>query len=139
MSIEDVGVVFDSMPAELAGYRRVGSGDGEHLVEYDGEGPNLFLQSGEHRRMEGGELSPAEFLQLVADSGEIDIIDSVLEGDDVWLHGSTTVGGEDEPEDWTEYLMVWGEAEGEFLLWFNAMSQADLDAIIEAFVAAANG
>ena len=137
-TVEAIGTVFEAMPVEVAGYSRVDdAGGGEHLVDYGDGGPSAFVQFGEHRVVDGVNLSTAEFLSWMAGSGELDIIGSVLEDDVVWLHGSTAVG--DETGEWTEYLLVWGEAEGESLFWFTAESQEDLDALAEGFVEAATG
>jgi hypothetical protein len=136
-TIEGIATVFESMPAEVAGYPRVDEGLGEHAVAYAGDGPNVFTQSGEHRVMDGEELSPARFLTLMADSGDFDVSGSVLEDDVVWLHASARVPGESRGQ--TEYFLVWAEAEGEYLFFFNARSEDDLDAVVEAFVEAAKG
>ena len=132
---EEIAVAYDSMPAEVAGFPRVGGPSGEHLVDYGGEeggGPSLWNQSGDHRIVNGEELSPAQFLSFITGTGELDIIDSDLEGDVVWVQASTTVG--DGSGEWTEYMLVCGDADGEFLFFFNAFSPEDLDAVVGAFV-----
>jgi len=139
-TVEEIAAAYDSMPAEVAGFSRVGGLSGEHLVDYGGEdarGPSLWNQSGDHRIVNGEELSPAEFLTFIVGTGEVDIIDSHLEGDVVWVQGSTTVG--DESGEWTQYMLACGDAEGEFLFFFNAFSQADLDAVVKAFVETLGG
>lgn len=134
-TVEEIAAAYDSMPAEVAGFRRVSGPSGEHLVDYGGEGangPSLWNQGGDHRIVNGQELSPAEFLTFMAGTGELDIIDSDLEGEVVWLQVATTVG--DESGEWTEYLLVCGNADGEHLLFFNAFSPEELDAVVKAFV-----
>jgi hypothetical protein len=134
-TVEEIAAAYDSMPAEVAGFRRVGGPSGEHLVDYGGEGangPSLWNQGGDHRIVNGEGLSPAEFLAFMAGTGELDIIDSHLEGEVVWLQVATPVG--DQSGEWAEYMLACGDADGEHLFFFNAFSPEDLDAVVKAFV-----
>ena len=133
-TIEEIAVVFAAMPDEVAGYPRVGEPAGEHLVEYGfTDGMSIFVQGSEHRTGADGEvMSPGEVLAEMATGGELDVIDSALDGDPVWLHAATI--GED-----TEYFFVCGEAGGEFMFTFDSSTEAGLDALIDAFVATVNG
>lgn len=89
----------------------------------------MWVQFGEHRiGSRGEELSPSEFLSVIADSKELNVIDSVLSGSVVWLHGSTS------GEDGTEWIVMVGEADGEFLFCFDGFTETGLDALLQAFV-----
>jgi hypothetical protein len=138
-SVEQIASVYRAMPDEVAGYPLTGGGDDEHLVTYGGndEGMSMWNQGEEHRTGPDGPMTPQQFLNLIASSGELDVIGSVLDDDIVWLHASTRVG--DESGEHTEYVLVCGEANGEYLLFFQAYADGDLDALVEAFVAAAAG
>jgi hypothetical protein len=133
-SVEEVELVLGAMPGEVGGYLRVDEPGGSgYSTEYGAEGPSLVVQFGEQRvGREGEAMSPAEWLTLIAGSGELDIAGSDLTQDVVWLYGSTTVG--DESGEWTEYVAMWGEADGDCLFMSTAGSQEDLDAVVSAFV-----
>jgi len=135
---EAIAAAYEAMPAEVAGYAR-GEAQGEHLLEYggEGEGMSLWNQDGNHRVVEGGEQSPADFMEFLAGTGELDVIGSALDGDPVWLEASTTVG--DESGEQTEYVLLCGHPDGEHVLFFQAYAEEDLDAVVEAFVATVEG
>jgi hypothetical protein len=73
-------------------------------------------------------MSIPEALARMAGAPELYIVAGTLEGDPVWLHGSTA------SEDGTEWFLVWGEATGEYVFTFNAWTLDDLDAIVAAFL-----
>lgn len=131
-TLEEIAAVFDSMPAEVAGHARVGEPNGEHLVDYGAagdEGSSLTIQLPEHRLdVSGVPMSIPEALARMAGAPELYIVAGTLEGDPVWLHGSTA------SEDGTEWFLVWGEATGEYVFTFNAWTLDDLDAIVAAFL-----
>lgn len=131
-TVEETAAVFEAMPIEVAGFTRVDEGGGEHLVDYGAGGPSLIFMGAEHLfGMDGQQVTPAEFLSLVAGSGELDITGGVLQGDVVWIHGSG------QADDEAEYVLMCGEPEGDALFAFTAGSRQDLDAVVEAFVEAA--
>jgi hypothetical protein len=133
-TVEEIAAVFEAMPGQVAGHTRIDDPGGEHLVDYGEDGPSLFYQGGENLMgMNGRETTPAEWLTLVAGSGELDIIGSDLESDLVWVHGFT------EADDETEYLLMCGDADGDALFVLTAGSEEDLDALAEAFVETAGG
>jgi len=139
-TVEEIAAVYDSMPAEVAGFRRVGELGGEHLIDYGGEaqnGPMLWNQDGGYRVVDGRQLPPGEFLSYMAGTGELNIVGSVLDGDVVWVH--VTDQAADESGEWTEHLVAVGEAEGDYLFFFSARSEAHLNAAIEAFVETVEG
>ncbi len=128
-TVEEIAAVFNAMPPVVAGYPR-GETDDEHLIGYGAAGGmSMWVQFGEHRiGSRGEELSPSEFLSVIADSKELNVIDSVLSGSVVWLHGSTS------GEDGTEWIVMVGEADGEFLFCFDGFTETGLDALLQAFV-----
>jgi hypothetical protein len=133
-TVEEIAEVFDGLPADLAGFTRIDPGGGEHLVDYGEGGPSLFFQGGESLvGMDGQPTTPAEWLPIVVESGEMDLLGSDLEGEVVWVHGSA------EADDELEYFVMCGDADGSALFVFTASSLEDLDALVGAFVEVARG
>lgn len=124
--------LVDAMPETLDGYRLVGNTDASvHQAEYtDGSaGPFVAAQPSAARGgTDTAPVTPGEWVRATAESGAYTILGSDLHSSTVWLHAMLSSEGR------SAHVLLWGEDEGEWLLFFTAESQDALDLIVTTFV-----
>ena len=148
-----IAALFGRLPGVVTGQGRIGEDagspdDGRFLVSYGqlvpGIGPSLALTV---QNVATGEFFPVgftagAFVALVQDVPDYDAEAFGREGDLVWIRAATTIGtAGDQPgtPDVTAplYTLAWGNADSPWLFGATSLTREGLDALVAAFVSAA--
>ena len=142
---ETITAVFAAMPSEVDGVplEIVESDVSFPAVSYqNGEGRSLRLSAlsiAELREFAGEDMTTQEFLAGIADSGEIEDVESNLESslDEpglVWMAGSSplTIDGTTT----TQYVATWTRVDGAWMFTVVADTPEGLTALVHAFIEA---
>lgn len=113
----------------MAGQERVYPSPDEAVYEQMRLGA---LRLGEQAQAEGNPPTPGDYLELLVESGEVDVETRQLDpgGDLVYVTATTTANGE------PVYVMAWGEPRSEWLFSLSADSPDSRVALVNAFVVA---
>jgi len=142
---ETITAVFAAMPGEVDGVPL-------EIVESDVLFPAVSYQNGEGRSLRlsalsitslrefaGEDMTTREFLAGLADSGEIEDVESNLESSSgepglVWIAGSSPLTIDDTTT--TEYVAAWTRVDGAWMFTVAADTPEGLTALVHAFIEA---
>ena len=138
---DQVAAVLADLPSTLQGLEaNAPEGAGPRWTRTYGSDADLAIAAVDWSAG-GGDFMPqtaGEFLPRFVESGEIDIAESDLEGEPLWLIGENHELNEQGDVLRTFWTMWWGAPDSGWVFAVNAPSEEDGIALVEAFVEAAS-
>jgi hypothetical protein len=138
---EQIGSALSKMPGTLQGLEanRTSDRGGKLTLSY-GEERGLSIGAVDWSRGEGGfpAQTAGDLLPRLAESGEIDVNASDLDGDLLWFSGENHELNEQGEVIRTIWTMWWGSPASGWVFAVNAPSEEDGVALVPAFVEAAS-
>lgn len=131
--------VLESMPAFVDGRERSGQPDPLRVSYGEGDATLRAIRLGEAAEAEGFPGTAGEFLQMLAQSGEIEPDSQRIDRRGLMFIVSIETPTEVQPEGTTvdlptEYVIGWGEPDSEWMFTVSADSPQMRVAVVEAFV-----